>query len=176
MTEVVIDTNVLLVAEGKHPDVSQECIAACVQRLGLAMKTATVVIDDNYRVLREYQNKLSAAHGKRAGTVFLKWLMQNQANPKHVACVSLTERAKDCFAEFPNAQLEVAFDPPDRKFPAIANAHTAKPPILQAVDSKWLRWWSQLEASGIRVEFLCPNDICKFFSNKFPGERVPALP
>ena len=58
MTEVVIDTNVLLVAEGMHADVSDECVAACSQRLGLVMKTTTVVIDDNYRVLGEYQNKL----------------------------------------------------------------------------------------------------------------------
>lgn len=119
MTEVVIDTNVLLVAEGMHADVSDECVAACSQRLGLVMKTTTVVIDDNYRVLGEYQNKLSGARGKKAGAVFLKWLMQNQANPKHVARVTLAETAKERFAEFPVAELEATFDPPDRKFPAL---------------------------------------------------------
>jgi len=31
--KAVIDTNVLLVANQKHPDVSPECIAECVKRL-----------------------------------------------------------------------------------------------------------------------------------------------
>lgn len=171
-----MDTNVLLVAEGKHADASDECVLACVQRLQAITRSATVVIDDGYRVVGEYQNKIDLKRGKGAGTVFLKWLMQNQANSKRVARVPLTETAKDCFAEFPVGTLEVMFDPPDRKFPAVSNAHPVKPPILQAVDSKWLRWWPELAAAGIRVEFLCPGDICRFFQGKFPDELLPALP
>ena len=176
MAEVVIDTNVLLVAERRHDDVSDECVLACVQRLQTIMRSSTVVIDDGYRVIGEYQNKLDVKHGKGAGAVFLKWLVQNQANPRRVAQVALTDAPNGCFSEFPVPALEAGFDPPDRKFPAVANAHPAKPPILQAVDSKWLRWWADLAASGIQVEFVCPEDICRFFVAKFPTEAVPALP
>jgi hypothetical protein len=102
--------------------------------------------------------------------------MQNVANVEHVTQVSLTELAKDKYAEFPVAVLEATFDAADRKFPAVANAHPAKPPILQATDCKWLMWKSQLAAAGITVEFLCPDDICRFFKATFPERDVPALP
>ncbi len=176
VAEVVIDTNVLLVAEGRHEEVSDDCVLACVQRLAEIMAGATVVIDDGYRVLGEYQHKLDAGRGKGAGAVFLKWLVQNQANARRVTRVTLRETAPDRFAEFPVASLEDAFDPSDRKFPAVSGAHPARPPILQAVDSKWLRWWPELAGAGIEVEFLCPCDIRRFFRNKFPDEPVPSLP
>ncbi len=175
MNEVVIDTNVLLVAEGKHSDVSTDCVRACVERLEAVRRSETVVLDDSYRVLREYQHKLSANRGKRAGSAFLKWLMQHQRTSR-VAYVTLTEHAKDCFKEFPVAGLEASFDPPDRKFPAVANAHPSKPPVLQAVDCKWLRWWHELADAGVKIEFLCPEDICRFYERKFANEPVPALP
>ncbi|WP_313303692.1 hypothetical protein [Stutzerimonas balearica] len=31
--KAVIDTNVLLVANGQHPDASDDCVAECVKRL-----------------------------------------------------------------------------------------------------------------------------------------------
>jgi len=176
MSEVVVDTNVLHVAEGMHDEVTDECKLACSQRLLDIRKGWIVVIDDDFRVLREYQKKFDLKRHHGAGAVFLKWLLQNKANPRHVVRVPLTEVAEDQFAEFPVARLEGEFDRSDRKFPALANAHPAKPPILQAVDSKWLHWWPELAAAGIHVEFLCPRDICEYFRNKFPDEPVPALP
>jgi len=52
--------------------------------------------------------------------------------------------------------LEV-FDKSDHKFVAAANAHPAKPPILQATDSKWWGWKDALMEVGITVQFLCPE-------------------
>lgn len=176
MAEVVVDTNVLLVAEGMHDDVSEECVLSCVQRLQEIMRSDTVVLDSSYRLLAEYQRKLSARRGKGVGSIFLKWLLQHQANLRHVVYVALSEHAADCFAEFPVATLEPEFDPPDRKFPAVANAHPSKPSILQATDCKWLRWWPELKAAGISVEFLCPDDVCRFYSSKYPDDPVPTLP
>lgn len=176
VVEVVIDTNVLYVAEGLHTEASEECILSCVQQLQSIMRSSTVVIDDGYRVLGEYQNKLNPNRGKGVGTAFLKWVLQNSANSCAVFCVPLTEVAEHRFAEFPVPALEQSFDPPDRKFPAVSNAHPAKPPILQAVDCKWLRWWPGLAAAGIKVVFLCPDDVCRFFTGKFPMEPTPALP
>lgn len=175
MAEVVIDTNVLMVASRRHDDVSPECVLACVDRLQQAQMRDVIVIDDGYRILREYQANLDTKRGKGVGEAFLKWLLQNQANTSRVHKVALTEHAADEFAEFPNANLAAQFDPSDRKFAAVANAHPAKPATLQAADSKWLRWVEGLRAAGIRVEFLCPNDVRRFFARKFPGELVPAF-
>jgi hypothetical protein len=176
MAEVVIDTNVLVVADGRHADVSPECVQACTARLNAVRLHSVVVVDDAYRLFGEYQKNLDAKHGKNAGAVFLKWLAQNLANPRHVVQVPLTDDGLDGFAEFPVATLQDKFDPSDRKFAAVANARPAKPPILQAVDSKWLHWCSALAKAGLQVEFVCPDDICRFFASKFPDEPVPALP
>lgn len=177
MVEVVIDTNVLLVASQRHDGVSPQCVDTCIERLKRVRERERIVIDNAYRILSEYQNKLDANKGKRFGEAFLKWLLQNQANSKHVVKVKLTERAQNDYAEFPNDQeLATLFDPPDRKFVAVAHVHPNKPPVLQATDSKWLRWLERLQAHGVRVEFVCPQDICRFFETKFPDDPVPPLP
>lgn len=176
MAPVVIDTNVLLVANEQHADVSSNCITACVNRLIGLQATGVVVVDDEFRILGEYQNKTNTKSQKGVGDVFLKWLLQNLSNTTRVQRVSITELSADRFSEFPDDALELIFDPPDRKFVAVANKHPNKPPILQAADCKWLDWWPALQAKGIRVEFLCPSDLCKFYRNKFPEKSVPSLP
>ena len=80
------------------------------------------------------------------------------------------------YAEFPDAALEPQFDAPDRKFAAVANAHPDKPAVWQAADSKWLDWWPALDVKGVRVDFLCPDDACRFYAKKFPNKPPPKLP
>lgn len=175
MAEVVIDTNVLLVASQRHDDVSPQCVSACVERLRRVQDKECVVVDDHFRILGEYLHTLDANKGKGGGEAFLKWLLQNQANPKRVVRVTLNERAPNDYAEFPDPALAAQFDPPDRKFVAVAHAHPSRPPVLQATDGKWLRWRERLQTHGVRVEFVCPQDICRFFASKFPGEPIPPL-
>lgn len=173
--KAVIDTNVLLVANGQHAEASEDCVIESVERLQAMQKHGVVVIDDGYRLLSEYQNKTRLNPPKGPGDVFLKWLLRHTASPR-VAQVTLTESAPDSFAEFPDPELEPRFDPPDRKFVAVAHAHPDKPPIWQAVDCKWLDWWPALEARGVSIEFLCPADVCCFYRRKFPTRSVPDLP
>lgn len=175
MNAIVIDTNVLLVANQQHDDISPECVSACSQKLRWVQQHGVVVIDDCYRILSEYMNK-PTINGTRDGDAFLKWLLQNQSNPTHVQQVSITEMLLGHYAEFPDHDLQPHFDAPDRKFPAVANVHPDKPPILQAADCKWLNWWPALHAAGVMVDFVCPTDICGFYANKFPDQPIPALP
>jgi hypothetical protein len=159
--KAVIDTNVLLVANEQHADVSTDCVTTCVQRLQTIRQAGLVVIDDGFRILGEYQQKTSITPPKGVGDVFLKWLLREAGNAARVAQVALTETAADCFAEFPDSALESQFDAPDRKFAAVAHAHPDKPPIWQATDCKWLDWRGALRAKGVTVEFLCPKDVCR---------------
>ena len=172
----VIDTNVLLVANGQHVDVSPDCVIACVQRLLAMEKAGVTVIDDGFRILGEYQHKTSLTPPKGVGDVFLKNLLRSVANKEKVEQVSLTELKVNEFAEFPNQSLQPAFDAPDRKFAAVAHAHPNKPPVWQAADCKWLDWWPALKAKGVDIDFLCPGDVCAFYSKKFPKKPLPALP
>lgn len=171
----VIDTNVLLVANGQHADVSPECVEECITRLLQMQSSGITVIDDGYRILREYQQKTSIHPAKSVGDVFLKWLLQHSGTNK-VEQVSLNQTGEDCFLEFPDPILEPLFDAPDRKFAAVAHAHPHSPSIWQAADCKWIDWWPSLLACGIRVEFLCASDACRFYSNKFPNKPLPELP
>lgn len=176
MVPVVIDTNVLLVANGSHDGASTACRMACIARLSERQKAGVVVVDDARLLLGEYQNKTRPNQPKGVGDVFLKWLLQNQANAARVHQVRITSTGLDSFAEFPDATLQSEFDASDRKFVAVANAHPDKPPIWQAADSKWLKWWQRLDAAGVKVDFLCPDDARRFFARKFPNEAVPAFP
>lgn len=171
----VIDTNVLLVANGQHSDVSEDCVAECVNRLRAMSLKGIVVIDDGFRILGEYQHKTSLNPPKGAGDVFLKWLLR-QAGSVQVEQITLNEGAENCFAEFPDPALEPLFDAPDRMFAAVAHAHPEKPAIWQAADCKWLDWWPALRAKGVEVDFLCPADACAFYGKKFPAKPVPQLP
>lgn len=174
--KAIIDTNVLLVANGQHDDVSADCVTACVCRLLAMQKSGTTVIDDGYCILSEYQQKTRLHPPKGVGDVFLKWLLRHAGNGACVEQVTITEMAGDCFAEFPDPVLQASFDPPDRKFVAVACAHPDRPPIWQAADCKWLDWWPSLAVSGVTVEFLCAEDACWFYGRKFPNNPVPALP
>jgi hypothetical protein len=176
VNEVVIDTNVLLIANGKHPDASPECVAACIAHLQEIQAQGKVVIDDGFHLLHEYLHKTSLHPAKGVGDEFLEWLLNNIDNQALVETVSIHETAPDIFAEFPVPELQTEFDPADRKFVAVAAAHPAKPPIWQGADCKWLHWWPQLQAAGTRVVFLCPDDACRWFKHKFPHEAAPVFP
>ena len=176
MLAAVIDTNVLLVANGQNTHATLECQANCVKRLLAQRETGVTVIDDGYRLLSEYQNKTHPNQPKGVGDSFLKWLLQNQRNVARVHRVTVTETTKDIYAEFPDAALQPIFDASDRKFVAVAHAHRDKPPIWQASDSKWAGWWSALQVHGVNVEFLCPSDVRSAYRRKFPRRRPPALP
>lgn len=175
MSTVVIDTNVLLVANNKHDDVLPECVMECVKTLRNIQSGSVerVAVDDGWRILKEYQNKTHPNQPKGVGDVFLKWLLQN---PARTTQVSITEINQDEFAEFPDTDLQARFDPPDRKFVAVAYAHPDKPSILQATDCKWLDWWPALKTAGVEVSFLCPADVQGFYQQKFPDKPLPDLP
>jgi hypothetical protein len=176
MPHAVIDTNVLLVANGSHEDVSDSCMKACIERLLIQQKSGMTVLDDQYAILGEYLRKTHPNQPRGAGDRFLKWLLNNKANSTHVSLVSINETGPNCYDEFPDDALSNAFDPPDRKFVAVANAHPEKPKIWQAADCKWLDWWPDLKSHGIIVEFLCPDDACSFYAGKFPEKPLPKLP
>lgn len=166
MSVVVVDTNVVLVANGQHPDVSPGCVATCALKLQAVMTEGKLALDDGFRILLEYQNKTTPKTGNRPGDAFVKWALQNNANTTRVDCVALDDHAVRGFVNFPGDPDLANFDPPDRMFVAVAHAHPEKPPILQAADSKWLKWADALNRHGVTVDFLCPDDIERFNANK----------
>ena len=169
MTAIVIDTNVLVVADGKAPQMSDACLNECLIRLERVKAKEQVVLDDAWMIMGEYQKNLTPNQSPTPGSAFLKWLLQVESVEEHVSRVTLTplDREQTLFVEFPSdKKLEAAFDPADRKFVAAANAHPEKPPILESADSKWLGWEDQLNKHGIKVEVLCRGELAAIRERK----------
>ncbi len=169
MTIAVVDTNIVLVANGQHADISADCVAACALRLQEIKKQGRLALDDQFLILAEYLHKTQPKQGNRPGDAFVKWALQNRSNMERVDAVRLQAHHARGFESFPDDADLANFDTSDRKFVAVAYAHPAKPPILQAADSKWLDWSPALKRHQIKVEFLCKSDVNRFHKKKFGG-------
>ena len=152
---VIADTNVPIVANGKSPQASPDCVINCVRRLMQIQQNEILVLDDRWLIIQEYQKNLSSSGQPGVGDAFLKWVLTNQYNPKRCQRIQITEISEYNFAEFPNDPNLAGFDLSDRKFVAVAIAHPQKPPILNAVDSDWRDFRNQLASHGVQVEFIC---------------------
>jgi len=159
MKSVVIETNVIAVANEMASQADSDCIAACIDALHTAQKKRKVVIDSSQLLFQEYFRYVNRSGQPRTGDAFIKWLWDNQANSKRVESVIITPRtsAPDNFKEFPSDPSLNAFDLSDRKFVAVALASKRNPAIVNAVDSDWWDFHNQLKTNGVRVKFICPQ-------------------
>ena len=158
---VVVDTNVPVVANGESEQASSDCVETCAERLGTIMRgEVKLVLDNRWKILSEYAQNLRAS-GADIGDRFLGWVLRNWTNPERCDLVSITpiDGFDNVFEELPDDPALEGFDPADRKFIAVACAHSERPPILQAVDSKWLDFDDAFRENGITVEFICQDDI-----------------
>ena len=131
------------------------------------MKNKTLVIDAGNEMFDEYRNKLVLSGQAGLGNAFLKWVHDNRWGLPAENRVEIHPDGNGSYREFPNHAGLVAFDLSDRKFIAVANAHSKKPPILQAADSKWWGWKEALAEEGISVKFLCPEYVKSIYEKKF---------
>jgi len=162
----IVDTNVILIANRQHENVSPQCINNCTMKLQSLMQKGRIALDDRFRILNEYQHKTNPSKAKGPGDIFVKWALQNNANPARCDRVPITEHHERGFESFPEDADLSKFDTADRMFVAVAVSHSEHPPILQAADSKWLGWALALKRHGVLVEFLCKEDIQRFQKNK----------
>ena len=153
---VVVDTNVLVVANRKHEAAGRECIEACIDALDYA-RQGQVVIDDAQLILAEYRKHCSFAGQPGVGDAFFKWLWNRQADVRHCRPVRITPHVARGFAEFPADPRLATFDRSDRKFAAVALAAGDAPPVFNASDTDWWLARHALKSHGLTVKFLCPE-------------------
>ncbi|MBI4825395.1 MAG: hypothetical protein HY807_03100 [Nitrospirae bacterium] len=159
MKAVVVDTNVIVVANQRSDHSDDACIVACIDALQKAREKQKVVIDSGGLFFDEYFRYANRSGQSLSGDVFVKWLWDNQANSKRCESVEITPCDTDTydFKEFPNDPALTGFDPSDKKFVAVAFASKYKPKILNATDSGWWHFQSHLSQHGILVKFLCSH-------------------
>jgi len=154
---VVVDTNVPVAANRGATQADLDCVLACIKALKDIRKTKRVLVDRLGLILREYRTNLAPTGQPGTGDAFFRWLWDNQGNPqlcRHVV-VTCNGNPDRSFEEFPDDVELSRFDPSDRKFVAVALASRESPPILNATDSDWKDFETQLANHGVRVKFLC---------------------
>lgn len=165
MGEVIVDTNVPLMADGG--DMSLVCQGSCAEFIEAVIRGKyTMVIDDQWHIIGEYENKMPKQTQESWSRKFLKHIYSNQGNPRRVKQVGITSLGENDFEEFPESLRKVGFDMSDRKFVAVAIANNGKAPIAQAADSKWIGWEKALNEAGVKVLFLCKDELSGKYQQK----------
>ncbi|MXV82585.1 hypothetical protein F4X88_00575 [Candidatus Poribacteria bacterium] len=167
MDAVIIDTNVMVVANGKAaaPQARCKCIIRCRARLAeILRESERVLLDDKKRIIQEYRRNLNKK-GRGFGDRFWQELVRRMWNSEKVIRVPITPLAGNGtdFEEFPNDDASLkGFHKKDRKFVAVALAYQSdtgqEAPILKAEDSGWEEFREALAAYGVRVDSICEED------------------
>lgn len=156
----VVDSNVLIAANGKTDQANDACVDRCVDILVEVSRESSLALDDDNEILNEYSRYCNYSGQPGVGDRFFLWAHRNQ----HTTClrVPLTPHEHRGYEEFPDTPDLAKFDPSDRKFVATALGCTPVATIY-AVDSDWSHSASALAAVGVTVKELC-RDCLK------PGE------
>ena len=166
MDAVIVDTNVIAIANREGEHASQDCVESCERRLHQILShREKVVVDDGWRIFGEYDRYVNLGTRRWIGEIFVKTLLQNLKNPAICEMVRITSLAGNGtdFAEFPTDAALSTFDPDDRKFIAVACAYRQTSgqaaTILLAIDSGWLDFVDALAVQGVAIDILCEADI-----------------
>ena len=150
---IVVDTNVLIVANGNNEQADPECELACIEALeGAKTGKQTVLIDASNLIMDEYSRHCSYSGSPGVGDMFFKFLHDYQHSAKNVIRVSIQETPDEDggFANLPPNN----FDRDDRKFLAVAKAGDGR--VVNATDSHWSEHAAFIDSIGVQVLELCP--------------------
>ena len=155
--EVVVDTNVAVVANGCHDAADDACVSRCLHELRRIQHDCRLLLDDRWLILKQYQSKLGSRGQARPGDAFIKWALTNQGDEARVRQIAITPDPDRGFVEFPADAKLANFDNDDRKFAAVAIASATSSPVLNASDTDWWHYRDALQEHGITISFLCPE-------------------
>lgn len=170
MNPVVVDTNVLAVAEGLNENASTECRSACVRLAGQIASGAVVVAVDSpatgEMVFKEYLDRLSKSPLDGIGKKLVVSLYHRRFDPSVCQIVSTAPCDDDetDFDDVPHALRD--FDRDDHKWIAVALASPQHTAVFQALDGEWWERRADLLANGVEVQFLCASDLIEHFTDR----------
>jgi len=135
MSEVIVDTNVVVIANRQNVAVRESCADACVVFLSIAQSQHIILVDLGDEIRAEYARALRTGRPYQLGAQFLIHVLQHQHNTTRVKRVQLAKTAGGDFADFPEAPELAGFDRSDRKFAALSRKTGV--PVTNAIDSDW---------------------------------------
>ena len=166
MNAFIVDTNVIIAANGEAPHASLKDVESCQKRIKQILgQRETSLVDDGWRILEEYKRYVDLKSRKGIGDIFVKTLLQNLMRQPAICTmvhINPLDGSDTNFKEFPDNEGLSDFDVADRKFIAVAIAyervHDKKATILQALDRKWEPFRKAFEQEGVSIHFLCPPE------------------
>ncbi len=164
MTEVIVDTNVAVVANGQNDDVVGSCRDACTRFIAEIPHGRVVLIDSADEIRAEYARAVGMGRPYQLGAQFLLYVLRYQHDSRHVRRIDLPKRPDGGFADFPDTPDLATFDPSDRKFAALARQTGVA--VANATDSDWADHIASLNAHGVAVAFLCGDTKSNWFKRK----------
>jgi hypothetical protein len=113
MTHWAVDTNVPRVANSPHDPThaSPECVLECVRRVREITTRGGLLLDDGWRIIREYQHQLRSTGQPGVGDAFLRAVLTRYADPSWCTLVPITAHPERGFEEYPADPHLAAFDP-----------------------------------------------------------------
>ena len=151
----IVDTNVLITANGRGHMVPATCSESCIDSLLDIRDRNSLVLDEHGKILEEYASHCNHSGQPGVGDEFFRWAFQSQ----YTSCrrVVLTPDDDRGYREFPDAPELSKFDRSDRKFVATALSCDLAAEILNAVDSDYAQFADALKDAGVTVIELCPD-------------------
>lgn len=159
MKRRVVDTNVLVVANGRNTNASSSCRESTIDGLKEIMDHAKIVIDSGGEIIEEYNLYCFAGGQPGLGDEFFRLVLLNYLGK--IERVAVPRNDDGSYVNFPIDPRLNNFDVSDRKFAATAKASGAK--IVNSTDSDWLNHFDALTQNGIDIEFLCGVDRISWF-------------
>jgi hypothetical protein len=159
----LVDTNVLISANGRDTHADLECQLKCIGTLEKIKSNKIVLLDNLGLILDEYSHHCNYKGEPGVGDYFFKYVHDNQLVKNNCIIIEITRDSQDQnnFNEFPKGPNLASFDFSDRKFVAVSIASNAYSPIYNATDSDWEEHKKELENNTITVIQLCPQHASK---------------
>lgn len=159
MVARVIDTNVIVGANGRGTHLDEVCQLACVNEISAINDGAVVLLDSLDHILEEYTPYCNHSGEPGVGDALFVHLRDHKYTDSKCIIVEIHTDPTGVkeYVEFPDAAALVAFDRSDRKFVAVAKAFGAAHNILCASDRGWVRFQAALQAEDISVTHICTH-------------------
>lgn len=154
---IVVDTNVLIVANGRSTHADEECQLSCIKAIIDIEESRIVVLDSHDLIFDEYKNHFDFSGEPGVGDRFFKYIFNHRYSTDRVLHVPITKAfdGEREFKELPPNSL----DRSDQKF--LATAVVADATILNAVDNDWHTHHALIQDLGVLVSELCPQHLSR---------------
>ena len=145
-----------MVSSGRTEQADIECQQSAYRVLREIQSNRSLVLDDRYEIMREYQMALmgSSASDPGPGEGFFIWASGTES----VHRVQLTPHPDRGYLEFPSTPELASFDWDDRKFVAATiKSGTDRTELVNATDSDYKEHDQALREAGVDVREICPH-------------------